>query len=385
MSISNSNTDPINENRLQKKSPNKFNILNNHFFLSKNSSPYWIKIFIITSIGILLLILGNALNDPNAIFHDHANGMTWREPNQNYLKVKHLLSQHPKKILIFGSSRVQTIPFSKMESFKEPNTFYNMGTYGRTLWNTWHDLQILEKHNRLPETILLGLDEATYVSNDNSRQQLKVSIAYPDGFLEWLNFIKVYLLTKNQSSYEFLEKIFYPKMNKPHFFDLDQTGEIFYQQLEPVINSNIEHWKMNDVFNINYLQRTGAASVENIDYLKQIVQLCQKYQIRLIIFFNPVYKKFFLQADYEKLFDFKKQISQIANFYDFQAIESTASDKTFWYDQDHYRPNLGSIIIKEIFETKNPSELKYSVYVTPANIDQHFENQKKYIQTHISN
>lgn len=340
-----------------------------------NSKIYILKLALILIVGGILLVFINILNDPNALFHNHKNGESWREPNQNYLKMQHLLKQSAKEILIFGSSRVQTIPLSKSK-FSENS--YNMGTYGRTLWNTLHDLRILNTNNKLPRTILLGLDEATYAGEDKDRQELKVSVAYPDGFIELLNFFKVYLLTKDQTSYEFIEKYFNPPLIPGRFFDLDRSGEIFHYRNEKAIHSNSQAWGNNPVFQINYAQRTGPSFPENLTHLQEVINICKNNNIKLIVFFNPVFKKFFLQADLERLLQFKKQVALLVNYFDYHAVDQISADTIYWYDQDHYRPILGQIILDEVYLHSNTKENKFSTFVTLENIEEQTTKLRDY-------
>ncbi len=318
------------------------------------NSIFFLKLIFLGLLTVLLLILVNALNDPNRLLHGDEGGMSWREPNQNFLKMRHLLNHKPYDLLIFGSSRVQTIPFAKLRL--PEGVVYNMGTFARNLWTTRHDLEILKRENKLPKKILLGLDETVYAGDEINRQKMKGYIAYPADLFEWLWFFKTYFLSKDQKSYEFIERLWWPKP-LIRTFDITGSGELNYSSNESQIEANPIAWANRAVFGTKIEQRVAVGVRDDLVDLVAIKKICDENQIELQVFFNPVYKKFFLEADLERILNLKRRVLAITEFRDFQTQFDLLGYAILWYDQEHYGVRLGELLLHDLVEVDGTADI----------------------------
>ncbi len=347
-------------------------------------STKWIKIFFgLSLIGVLFVGGFNYLYDRYSIF-DYNTKYYSEEPNQNFIKMSLLLNKVIKyDSLIFGSSRVGKI---NPLSIKNAN-YYNM-TYSEGLPREHYlNIQALIKKNIKIKNLIIGLDDFSYQVNPLTHEQQPMRrIHYKASNTNIFNFYYMYLgLLPNLDSIK--KKLqCYSNKNNCGFYDFYKTGmPIVPVEIETKIEENVIDHVNNKIFDnptryrANYLEKT-------INDIKMIVKLCKANNINLILFINPIHKTTYIDTNFELFIDFKRQLIDLANYYDFSGFNSVTNNNYFWYETSHYRTIVGNFISAKIFNDKSvevPED--FGVLVTKDNIDEHLENLRKQIKEYDLN
>jgi hypothetical protein len=116
---------------------------------------------------------------------------------------------------------------------------------------------------------------------------------------------------------------------------------------------------------------------ENLEALKELVTLCGKHHINLILFITPYHKNLmgcFVEEDYTT---FLRALSEISPFWDFSGYNSITTDNKNYLDHSHYNPSVSRKIAARILgDGTLTMPQDFGVWVTEKNIDSHLKNIK---------
>lgn len=299
-----------------------------------------LKSILLLFIFVSFLIINNILNDPHAILHDpHKNG-GWRIPNLHFLKLKHILTEPRKKIILTGTSRVNYIYFSDWIPIDQ---FYNLGAPRKTFAEILYDLNALKKYDKLPEYIFIGIDEGSFRLSTEENRKLKMKLPYPIDFLGYLEFYYKYFLVKDANNLEFIHRWNY---NKPALqnFDIYATGETKMPLLDTMVLKDPSNWNEDIKFKLPMLL-TDNNSEESLREFSELFQFLKLNDIQYTFFFNPIHKANWLSEKSNELFEFKNNLADISYYLDFSSPNTELSNNNYyWYDPAHFRSNIGTKI-----------------------------------------
>jgi hypothetical protein len=83
----------------------------------------------------------------------------------------------------------------------------------------------------------------------------------------------------------------------------------------------------------------------------------------------------YLNCNVEQFNAFKKQLSEVTDYFDFSGINSITSNNYYYYETSHYRYVVADMILARIFNdppVSLPSD--FGVLVTRANLEAHLQN-----------
>ena len=113
---------------------------------------------------------------------------------------------------------------------------------------------------------------------------------------------------------------------------------------------------------------------ENLEALRELVALCKKKDINLILFITPYNKLLmdhFVAEDYIR---FLKDLSEIVGFWDFSGYNSVTTDNKNYIDFSHYNLSVSGLIAARIFNDRTMTVPRdFGIWVTKSNIDLHLE------------
>lgn len=129
-------------------------------------------------------------------------------------------------------------------------------------------------------------------------------------------------------------------------------------------------------------------SAKKMHYVKRIIELCKSNNINLFIYTPPKYSEHFYTV-YINLTDdfirFKKELSKITSYIDFEGINPISIDKNNYYDYLHLRENLSDTIFSMIFSNRSLEiSKKFGALVTGNNIDTHLDDIKQQVKNYDS-
>ena len=307
--------------------------------------------FLITIITIIFLLLSsifiNYILNPYGVFFKYKNYEISTTINERYLKIAYILD-NPKKYdsFIFGSSRVGTLEGEKI------GKFYNMTFSGALLSEILENLKIFIENNIEIRNIILGIDDFDFYENPESSEEILYKISYKKLQENKFNFFKYYLIKNpfNKVNYNYLFK------KEKVYRDILETGKWKREYADIKIESDInEHKYILLNKNINKIETNRIQ--KTIKEINEFIIICQKNNIKLTIIYLPLYKGHYIIN--KDLIDIsRKELQKITSYWDMVEIKGYTDNEYYWYEESHYRPILGKIILKKIFKENYKEEIE---------------------------
>ncbi|PPK57115.1 hypothetical protein B0F89_1551 [Malaciobacter marinus] len=346
------------------------------------NSKKWIKILAVLCVLSFGFIGGiNYLVDPFNIFHTKFLKEQF-QMNERFMKIEYLEENKNKyNSYMFGSSRIGTTPPNVIDKYLENAKFYNFTISSANLYDYLIHLKYFIKSEYPIKNLYLQIDISNMASYSRTESDY---LRKPHPFVVGEKLEKYYLsYLSGFFPFNIKGKIAENINQKDLVGYYLETGIWTRPLKEKKIKENPEKFIQEErSFNVqNKRVVKNTQSENNSKALKEIVDLCLKNNINLIIFTTPHNKNMmdtFILEDYLK---FLKMISSIANFYDFTGYNTVTTENINYYESSHYRENVGRIIAARIFNDKSievPED--FGVFVTKDNIDEHLENLRKQIE-----
>jgi len=297
--------------------------------------------------------------DPYNVFHwknIRDNGV---EPNKNYIKTKYIVN-NPTKFdgFIFGSSRVGAIHVENIKDYHIYNMTYSAGTPNEHL----RTLRTFIEEGVKMEIVCIGVDSLSYTedSREHEKQALRCSYQHLQNPINF--FLKYFDVAMIKQSIPVIKQ----KLRV-------ENVEVFYEYgagLPYVIIPKAD-WE-------NELPFIGNAQLleETLQDIREIKQLCDENEIKLIIFTNPLCEVTYRESVNRNYLVFLKELANITEYYNFSGLNNIALDADNFYDTSHYNAFVGDMIISAIFEDEVDETLYeqgFGWYVTSDNINELLE------------
>lgn len=351
------------------------------------------KNFLLKSVVIFFVVLlVLAFRFVPSYHYDTFNVFHWKnrrfasfiDSNKNFIKTKYILN-NPKKFnaFIFGSSRVGYIPSDVLprEIGETKLNWYNM-TYNLGL--TCENLMSLEtflKNDVDVKAVMVGFDEVDmFVPIEHHYKDL-MTMQYQMYEEKGLAFYLPFLATKDDpaivkeiKNYDYEAH----KQETEDFYNYGWFGGPFLTENPKLDEYDVsEYWKT-----YHYTQKDAWKD------LADLVDFCERNDIELILFTNPLYQKLYRHVVAEDYFDFLRNVAQKCEFYHFTTLNKYTKDARYFMDWSHYRPAMGLIITKYIFGTEDErAEIRrdaeddlFGVKINFSNVDEIIERLNQQLQ-----
>lgn len=308
----------------------------------------------------LLIIVGyNVIVDPYGVICQRMEKQV-TIPNERYIKNYNVLT-NPKKYnsFLFGNSRVGKIDVQKLPN---SSNWYNMAYSEGLPHEHLKDIEIFLRRGVNIKEIIIGVDEVSCFTDPKKHLNETLRKPYKNRVYPLIN----YLILK--PDYQMFINI----RNAPNspYFNPGAYSSIFknkgsYQpnKKDKYINENKELHNQDSVFLKPFWPPANSNRIDStISDIKKIVTFCELNNIQLTIFVNPIYIKTYQKAVEEGFLKFTNELSTVIDFYDFSGRNEITTNKFLYYENSHYRPIVGDIIIKEI--KKKDSKWKKTLKIT---------------------
>lgn len=305
-----------------------------------------ILIFSIFPIIFILCIMGyNIFLDPYGVFRGDISKQV-NEPNQHYIKVKYIINNPNRyNAFIFGNSRVGKIDVSKI---KDSNKWYNMNYSEGLPAEHLDNLELFIKKNVNITKVVVGLDEVSAFTKREGHDNESIRKPFRNKF----DLLVSYLFLK--PSYNLFEEIV--NMKKRQFYEegmyatIYKTGSFFPNKKDAYIDNNKEVHRNAPKFKKPYWPSVRTDNRKKcLDDIKKIKEICEKNNIEVRFFINPIFKTTYEKAVSKGFLEFLEELSLITDFYDFNKHTEITSNPINHYETSHYRPLVGDFIVEEFF------------------------------------
>jgi len=314
---------------------------------------------------LLALVFVNYTIDPYAVIRGDLTHQKI-EPNQHYLKVKHVLN-HPSKYnsFWFGSSKAGVIDIRKI---KDGNQWYNMcysqGLPGEFLQN----IKIFIKNDIDIKNIAIEIDVWSHLISPELHKNQWLRKPYVN---KWNPFY-MYLIQK--PSYFIYKNHLNNITELTSEIDLEHSGVVTRDKINNQINANLdEHVKhhkfiRNDSrnsFSYDFPDRSGLS----LDEIREIVNICKERNIKCMIYVNPIHINTYINQNLDLFFSFLNEIAGISSFYDFSGINEVTTNNINFFEIVHFRPHIGDLILDVLINGKQNEIENFGTLVSNENIE----------------
>jgi hypothetical protein len=324
---------------------------------------------------IVLIFILPAILDPYNVFHYKDVRINGVEPNRNYIKTRYII-ENPNKFdsYLFGSSRVGNIDTSLIDGFNCYNMFYSVGF----ILEHYYTLEAMTNRNIIPKLVMLGVDDISCFHNpsvhinDLMRKPL-ILPPLPHSFSDSLVYVKFLINYCNPPMVlsSLKETILYKKTvhateDEKGFYISGSYPRINF---EPPTGFAWKDAKPGTGYQENRID-------ENISDIKKIIDLCKRYNIKLIIFTNPLHVLTYQEAVKNGYLDFLYKLTEITEYYNFSGLNKITTNNAYFIETSHYKFEVGDMIVNTIFNNIFDEELLgqgFGYYVTKDNRDAFFK------------
>jgi len=278
-----------------------------------------------------------------------------RENKVNFFKTK----KGVKNILI-GSSRVYSINLNTVEKLIGGNT-YNFGVGTATVEEHLGIIKYLERNDKLPKRLIIGLDFYTFNKNHPLNKYFLRNKEL--NFLSYKNYDENYIgkffsIDATKATIKTLKNHLRSKEYKPRFDTNSwagyKKGYLNYSKID-IDKENLKTKKEISDIEERYYSNYQYKSLDKkrLDYYLQIKDICQKNNVELILFTTPLHPLIL-----DKLYSNTNTSSALNEFLDF--FSSFDNFTNLYYDKDiysdvrnfngatHTTVNGGDIILEKI-------------------------------------
>lgn len=295
--------------------------------------------------------------DPYNIFHWKEIRDNGVEPNSNYIKMQYVLN-NPDKFdsFLFGSSRTGFVNVEHIPEGNWYNMSYSEGLPGEHLDN----LREMIEHGIIPKNVMIGVDNISCFVDPALHEKQFYRIPYPRG--NKLSFYANYFSIRGVI--ESLEIILNHEVEDPDYVTrYYETGSTLRDpSLAGQWETDAPYW---EYYYKDYVSQSVLA-------MKRIADLCEEYDINLIVFTNPMYYKTYQESQIYGYEYFLLWLAGSTPYYNFSGINDITSDPHNYYEPSHYTEEVGDMIIDRIFNGVTDETLEsqgFGRYVTRETVE----------------
>lgn len=334
----------------------------------------------VLTVGMFNIIVDpyDVFNTPNFLGINHSKP---RKDNSDRLfKATDIIRIKPVTILI-GSSRTKQGLDPNHPGLKNEQPAYNLALNGINLYELRRYLEHAIANQRKLDLVILGLDFFmfnTFVENQPtfSEKRLEKQQIFLDDFIN-VTFSSDALLASQ-------ETIVDSQINPPDNIGYGDNGFMPYRNPDP----EKTQWRFESNIKV-YYQFNGKyqLSTQFLDELKKVVELCQKYQIKLIPFISPSHatqwEAIRATGEWSTFEEWKRKVVKTTPVFDFSGYNSITTepihnDMENYTDNSHYTPKVGDLILNRILDYQEadvPND--FGILINPENIESHLEKIRK--------
>ncbi len=314
----------------------------------------------------VILLPVSMIIDPYNVFHYDQPVDNGVEPNKNFIKTKYLLHNQDKfDSIVMGSSRAGFLDVETIPNGKYYDLCYSEGLPAEHV----KTLKVLIKGGFIPKNVLVLTDDISCLVDPKMHESKLFRVPYPDGgIVSWLEFYAKYcdllmisdsmsvIREHGQPDPEFVERFRRTgteRLDKPSSFDgTDGAGNEM-----PGYHADYYQLRLNEV----------------IQDMRELVTLCNQYNIHLTVVTNPLYYKTFETSCEDGYLEYLYALAEVTDYVNFSSISNVTTTPSNFYETSHFTPYLGWAMIEITFNGYEDEYLRnqgFGYKVTKDNRDE---------------
>lgn len=113
---------------------------------------------------------------------------------------------------------------------------------------------------------------------------------------------------------------------------------------------------------------------ESLDVIRELVDICQKYDINLILFTTPIHYSYFVNEVGRGYILYIREITKMHDIYCFAGLNDICMNDANYWEEVHFTEKVGDEIMRAVFDGKLVEGFGVNVFITNANADDYFRN-----------
>lgn len=335
------------------------------------SSKKWLIMFLFCLMILPITLMGiNFFVDPFGVF----GNMTWysfsQTLNPRVAKTEYLIENSDKyDSYLVGCSSTSSYPVESLNKYLDAK-FYNTISYGADMLDAEQTVKWLIE-NCTVKNIVLNVYVHNGVKYDVGEDDLTSMMHYKMTDRNALDFYLRYLLADPNYAWDKLTDLKNDTWVTQAFDVFDEETGAYDKKMRDSENiGNMENYFIKYPAFTNYpIYPEKMESIEPcMQSVENIVKMCESANINLYVVCSPVYSQYFDCYTNEDLTNFYTALANVTDFWDF-SYSSISYEPRFFYDETHFRNDVGSMAIARIFDDENvyiPDD--FGRYITKENV-----------------
>lgn len=324
----------------------------------------YIKLLLIFGIPFWLLAISYFVFDPFHVLRNYQEyGSNYLKTyNRNRISTQTFLNYNPKyhfESFIFGSSRSSAFRTSAWSKYiGDPNP-YHFDAFNDNISGIRGKMQFIENQGNKIKNALIVIDNDTFSEqyDDESdivhmkdcmwsgRNPLMYHLEFFKAFFKKKYFISFFDLKINKTYRPWMEEFF-----KFKYYYEAPSNDFYFPENEEGIQKDSVKYYANPDFKKRYWKPEPYDKTINEEHLKElkiIKEILDRNKSKYKIVISPLFN----QIDYSPI---DLEVLNIyfgkENVYNFSGINKYTNDIANYYEMSHYKPQLGNILMKEMYQ-----------------------------------
>lgn len=273
--------------------------------------------------------------------------------------------------IMLGGSRVHFMNTNDVKKYTNDKV-YNIGLTSSTL-EEQYDFLKYSLENFPVKNVIMGLNLYTFsdkLQTNNSDYDRNI---FNEGFafkqqLKHYTEVPLFVYLKDNCIHQY-KKSLYKNGSRTAYNQMQYIGDAPWSK-----RANASNGQYMATYS-NYLDYKTKSQLK---IFKKMVKLCKDKNINLYIFTTAIHKsQLQILQDLNKMdiyYKWKKDIAQIAPYYDFMYANSVTKNSNNYIDPSHVRQEKGYLYFSRIFNDKSVQvPFDFGVLVTKDNIEKHIK------------
>ena len=352
--------------------------------IERYGSRWYRRVYASVLAGFLLplVLVGmfNFANDRYALFRD--DRVFIPEADLDYFRLKHLLQNPDKRsVILLGTSRASALDLQGRVN----ESSYTFPIAGGGIYYYLLALRTLIVNDIVPDTVIIGLGEAVIKPVSATQHQRPYLYPRPED-LSLTDYLRDYLLfVPGERDFRIMRNRiggYMRGIDSERGAQIIATGRSYCAECESqvsarspnehamVLSEGIRRWPARPPVSERRKEQGMQYALKTI---RDMQAIAEKYNFRLFIYIDPMYRQFYLKKDIPTLMRFRRELAQSDSFLDFGSFNDAFNNPGDFLDPLHYNERLGNAVADDIAAALRgeTDRLALGTWVTPANVAAH--------------